>query len=227
MTQARMTQHPKAAFSPRKTPNQARARTTVEKILSGAVQLLTEQGAEAFTTRAIADISGVRSGSIYQYFPHKEAILYEIYRRRMEVTVNAFRELLAGGSLELGVDQFMDRLSHMLRVDLEWGQPADIALDKAIGENPELRLAVADVLDELYDCLITLLKYYGCQWSNERMRHLAEYLFNLNHFGYTLRIRQDEEQSQLTRLITDDLQTYLIKRAISEDSSSFELPVRK
>ena len=207
----------KAAFVPRKMPSQARARATVERILSGARKVLREQGAEAVTTRNIADASGVRTGSIYQYFPHKEAILYELYRQRMAATVEAFRALLSSGALEQGVDFFMESIAAMLRDELEWGRPEDVALDKAIGENPDLRLAVADVLDDLYACLVAVFKYYGCNWSEERMMELAEYLYNLNHFGFAMRIRQDDAQAEFTRMLTTELQTHLIKRAINED----------
>lgn len=207
----------KAAFTPRKIPNQARARATVERILAGARTVLKERGAEAITTRNIAEASGVRTGSIYQYFPHKEAILYELYRQRMETTVEAFQALLASDALKQGVDYFLTRFDDMLRNELEWGRAEDVALNKAVGGNTELRLAVADVLDNLYSCLVTIFKYYGCNWSEERMMELAKYLYNLNHFGFALRIRQSGEQSELTRMLTTDLQTHLIKKAITED----------
>lgn len=212
-----------AAFTPRKMPSQARARATVERILAGARQVLRDQGSEALTTRTIAESSGVRTGSIYQYFPHKEAILYELYRQRMEATVEAFRALLAGEALEQGIDYFLDLWGDILRDELQWGRPEDVALDKAIGENPDLRLAVADVLDDLYACLVTMFKYYGCNWSESRMIQFAEYLYNLNHFGYALRIRQEGEQSEFIRLLTLELQTHLIKKVISEDQPEIPL----
>ncbi|MEP4485988.1 MAG: TetR/AcrR family transcriptional regulator [Halioglobus sp.] len=207
----------KAVFTPRKMPSQARARATVERILNGTRLVLKEKGAEAATTRNIADASGVTTGSIYQYFPHKESILYELYRQRMAATVEAFRALLASDALEQGVDFFLDRFGHMLWDELEWGRPEDIALDKAIGENPELRLAVADVLDELYHCIVSMLKYYGCNWTDRRMMELAEYLYSLNHFGFALRVRQEGDQSDFTRMLTTELQTHLIKKAINEE----------
>ena len=59
----------------RKTPRQQRSQATVGYIVDAARQLLYEEGAEAVTTRRVAERSGVAVGSLYQYFPNRDAIL--------------------------------------------------------------------------------------------------------------------------------------------------------
>jgi AcrR family transcriptional regulator len=65
----------------RKTPRQERSRATVEAILQAAAYILVRSGYDALTTNSIAERAGVNIASLYQYFPNKEAILAELYRR--------------------------------------------------------------------------------------------------------------------------------------------------
>lgn len=60
---------------PRKSPRQRRSRATVEFILEAARRILYGEGVRAITTRRVAEQSGVAIGSLYQYFPNRDAIL--------------------------------------------------------------------------------------------------------------------------------------------------------
>ncbi|HVW25020.1 MAG TPA: TetR family transcriptional regulator [Polyangiaceae bacterium] len=74
------------AFSPRKTPKQERSARLVAAILEAAIRVLKRDGAAAFTTVAVAERAGVSVGSLYQYFPNKEAILFRLQREEWEAT---------------------------------------------------------------------------------------------------------------------------------------------
>ncbi len=65
----------KLMHSPRRTPRQARSRVTVRRILDAASGVLQERGYDGFTTNRIAEAAGISPGSLYQYFPNKDAIL--------------------------------------------------------------------------------------------------------------------------------------------------------
>jgi AcrR family transcriptional regulator len=78
----------------RKTPAQSRSRATVEVILEAAVQLLEAGGERGFNTNAVAERAGVSIGTLYRYFPDKQAILVALARREMEA-VNATTSALA------------------------------------------------------------------------------------------------------------------------------------
>ncbi len=69
------------AISPRKSPNQQRSRRTVEAVLEAAAQVLEAGGLARFTTNAVAERAGVSIGSLYQYFPGKDAIMAALIRR--------------------------------------------------------------------------------------------------------------------------------------------------
>lgn len=71
---------------PRKIPTQARSRATVDAIIQAATYILTKVGWEGLTTNAIAERAGVNIGSLYQFFPNKEAVIAELQRRHAVAT---------------------------------------------------------------------------------------------------------------------------------------------
>ncbi|RJE44218.1 TetR family transcriptional regulator [Acinetobacter sp. JS678] len=66
---------------PRKRPCQARSVATFEAILEAAARILESLGFAGFNTNAVAELAGVSIGSLYQYFPSKDALLVELIRR--------------------------------------------------------------------------------------------------------------------------------------------------
>lgn len=89
-----MARRPSSA-KPRKMPTQARSRATVDAIVQAATYILTEQGWEGLTTNAIAERAGVNIGSLYQFFPNKEAVIVELKRRHLQATHAALGDVLA------------------------------------------------------------------------------------------------------------------------------------
>ncbi len=73
-----MTLAEKPRISARKSPKQGRSEQLVAAILEAAVQVLTDEGARRFTTARVAERAGVSVGSLYQYFPNKESILFRL-----------------------------------------------------------------------------------------------------------------------------------------------------
>ncbi len=95
------------ALSPRKKPTQARSRATVEAILTAAARVLVERGYAGMTTVAVAERAGVSVGSLYQYFPGKDALLAALFERHMENAVEMMERATPPGadrSLEEEVD---------------------------------------------------------------------------------------------------------------------------
>src|SRR5947207_4379776 len=74
---------PRTARNPRRRPRQERSRDTVEAIVEAAAQVFERHGYAAGTTNRIAERAGVSIGSLYQYFPNKDAIVAELARRHI------------------------------------------------------------------------------------------------------------------------------------------------
>jgi AcrR family transcriptional regulator len=83
----------------RKLPRQARAQATVSAILEATVQLLERESLDAATMARIAEVAGVSVGSIYQYFPHRDAILNALQDREFERALSFIQATLADGML--------------------------------------------------------------------------------------------------------------------------------
>lgn len=70
--------------SHRRLPTQHRACETVDAVLDAVVRVLKHEGFKAVTTNRIAEVAGVSIGSVYQYFPDKQAIFVALHQRHIE-----------------------------------------------------------------------------------------------------------------------------------------------
>ncbi|MBR0893958.1 TetR family transcriptional regulator [Bradyrhizobium tropiciagri] len=89
-----MTKRRSSSVSSRKQPQQARSTELVAAILEAAVQVLTKEGAQRFTTARVAEKAGVSVGSLYQYFPNKASILFRLQSDEWRQTTGLLREIL-------------------------------------------------------------------------------------------------------------------------------------
>ena len=68
---------------PRRKPRQRRAQATCDAILDAAAQLFEVLGYKSTTTNKVAERAGVSIGSLYQYFPDKDALLLALSERHI------------------------------------------------------------------------------------------------------------------------------------------------
>ena len=87
---------------PRKRPVQARSQRTVDAILKAAAQVFVRRGYAGATTNHIAERAGVSIGSLYEYFPSKDALLVALMESHLhegeEVLARAEGEIVAGAA---------------------------------------------------------------------------------------------------------------------------------
>jgi AcrR family transcriptional regulator len=94
--------HPDQA---RKIPRQDRAVATIDVVLEAAIQLLETSGPAGFNTNAVAARAGVSIGTLYRYFPDKQAILAALARREMQAVNATVTASLAHGAPGLARDR--------------------------------------------------------------------------------------------------------------------------
>lgn len=85
-------------ISLRKQPRQARSTRLVADILEAATRVLVRDGARRFTTARVAERAGISVGSLYQYFPNKEAILFRLQEEEWGQTMADLRRILGDAS---------------------------------------------------------------------------------------------------------------------------------
>ncbi|WP_414444597.1 TetR/AcrR family transcriptional regulator [Burkholderia sp. 22PA0106] len=71
-------------LTPRRKPRQARSTVTLHAIFEASIQVLLTDGPERLTTTKVADRAGVSVGTLYQYFPHKQALFYGLNEHYLE-----------------------------------------------------------------------------------------------------------------------------------------------
>lgn len=104
--------------TPRKRPNQSRSRALVDAVAEACLRILDEQGEDALTVARIAEVSGAAVGSIYQYFPSKDAIVALLYERVLDqeaAQLLLLRERLVGMPLTTALREI---LANIIRVEL-------------------------------------------------------------------------------------------------------------
>ncbi len=100
-----------SAMSPRKKPSQERAQATVDAILQATAHiLLSEGGYEGLSTNKVAARAGVSIGSLYQYFPSKEALVAALGERHHDEMMS-----VVGGYL-MGLDAAKDPHDEIPRI---------------------------------------------------------------------------------------------------------------
>jgi AcrR family transcriptional regulator len=80
---------------PRKIAAQERSRLTVDALVEATARILVREGFDKASTNRIAEVAGVSVGSLYQYFPSKEALVAAVMERHQREIMHAVRAEVA------------------------------------------------------------------------------------------------------------------------------------
>jgi AcrR family transcriptional regulator len=140
-----MPAHALSGFEPRKTPIQTRAAVTVDAISEATVQVLLKQGLTRLTTTRVAERAGVSVGTLYQYYPNKQALLFAVLADHLDKVASAVeaacdqaRHTPLADMIRTVVEAFVDAKTARVDVSLALYQfAADVggpALVKRVGQ---------------------------------------------------------------------------------------------
>ena len=107
-------------LQPRRIPRQARSRASVDALLEATAQLLREGGYARLTTNRIAERAGVSIGTLYQFYPGKEALVAALVERTARQHFETIVEgLLATLALDTpaALDLLVRRIAELLAAD--------------------------------------------------------------------------------------------------------------
>jgi len=166
-------------LQPRRKPRQVRAELTRERILTAAAHVFAEYGYAAGTTNRIAERARISIGSLYQYFPNKDAILAKLLVRHIDrgVWTQADQLDLSAGSLEATVRALVrDAIDNhgddpqLLRIMIEEASMSQELLDTIdrhgrtraaqvrdlLARHPDVRVRDIDTAAELIMCTVEI-----------------------------------------------------------------------
>lgn len=110
----------KPLTNPRKEASQERSRATVNALIDATARILVKEGFDKASTNHIADVAGVSVGSLYQYFPGKEALVaavIERHHREIMQTVEGELADIASQPLAQGVRKLIAVAVNAHRID--------------------------------------------------------------------------------------------------------------
>jgi AcrR family transcriptional regulator len=100
----------KLQTNPRKLASQERSRLTVDALLEATARILMKEGYDRASTNKIAAVAGVSIGSLYQYFPSKEALVAGVIDRHTQKLSQVIRNALvrvAARPIEVAAREFV------------------------------------------------------------------------------------------------------------------------
>lgn len=200
----------KPPYAMRKQPRQQRATATVNAILEAAARILVDTGYATASTNRIAERAGVSIGSLYEYFPGKEAIFAELRRREM---ANWYAKLRAGPRSGSPIAV----IRHIVATQIRYA-----------AENPELyvaletevpRAAVSDVQGAIQDDFLKLSVTYleahrHLLRPKARMTFVAEFLarwVSSTIHGFAMHAPKELLRADLAEELVDAVARYLLK----------------
>jgi AcrR family transcriptional regulator len=99
------------SLKPRKRPVQGRSETTVAALFEASIQVLLAVGYRKFTTTRVAERAGVSVGTLYQYFPNRQALISAVIERYLDEltsTIDRHCAALRGHPLDAIVTGLVD-----------------------------------------------------------------------------------------------------------------------
>ncbi len=170
----------KRRIAQQRTPRQERSQQRRDDILQTTAALLERVGFDDLTTILIAKEMGISVGSLYHYFPNKQAILYALGERWLAEQTRALEEIAAQDLEAMDLETFIDTsFPRMLAVYRE--QRGMLPLVQAMWAVPELR----DLDDEHDELVITelaqMFKRLGLSHSKAERERRAWLMLEMIH----------------------------------------------
>jgi AcrR family transcriptional regulator len=202
----------------RHVPQQTRSQQRVDLILETASLLFSEVGYEAVTTNAIAERADISIGSLYRYFPDKEAIMRALTRRYFDRMRELYDEVFTPDAVYLPLPVLLDRLIDPF-VELHSSYPGFKAILFGVDVSDEVAAAAAELEDMTLERIEGFVRISAPQLDEERA-HIVALLCKASVKSALSLMDQSpdvETQAKVTAEVKRMLQAYL--EPILEDRS--------
>jgi AcrR family transcriptional regulator len=140
--------------NPRKIPSQQRSQDTVEVILRATARILIKEGYDRASTNRIALAAGVSVGSLYQYFPSKEALVLALLKKH----VNEMGALMRAEAAALAMAPMHEAIERAVRIMVA-AHAVDPKLHKVLVEQVP-RMGQLDGVEAVEEDMLDLVREY-------------------------------------------------------------------
>ncbi|QDG74983.1 TetR/AcrR family transcriptional regulator [Labrenzia sp. PHM005] len=165
------------SVSARKSAQQERSKAKIQLILDTTLAMLNEGPADKITTNEIAKRAGISIGSLYQYFPKKEAIFYSLFSEWLQETLDRLDDVGARFSGSENLDDLSDAVFECLSRDDSINSKGHWQLLRAMGSTEELAALEAEHQREVFQRIVGFQEKFGRSIPPEK----AEVLATLQH----------------------------------------------
>jgi AcrR family transcriptional regulator len=128
------------ATKPRKHASQERSRATVDALIEATARILVREGFDKASTNRIAEVAGVGVGSLYQYYPGKEALVAAVIDRHNREIMQVVR----GAAAEVASQPVEKAVRRLVAVAIE-AHRIDPRLHRVLAEQLPRTGRLADV----------------------------------------------------------------------------------
>jgi AcrR family transcriptional regulator len=142
--------------TPRKSPQQARSRVTIDAIFEAALQVLLLDGGRQLTTTRVAERAGVSVGTLYQYFQNKQVLLYAVLGRHIDRIVETVEATCAASH-----GQPLDEMARALAKAYVGAKMTDIEEAQALyrlSEDLDGREVFTSAATRMHTAVVAMLK---------------------------------------------------------------------
>jgi AcrR family transcriptional regulator len=176
-------------LSARKKASQPRSQKMVKDILDATRGLLKKSGdlkLSKITTNHIAREAGVSVGSLYQYFPNKEVILFELYKEMLGHISSVLEEFNTETLLSLPREEFFDRLIRAMK-DAESDVEVVFKMHNAMKTYPMLAEADRHHAEQLAKEIANFMQHFGSKWPVKKLQRLALHIYYIDYGSWMYR----------------------------------------
>ena len=179
----------------RQAHRQKRGVLRLEEILSAAGALFAEVGYDRVTTNMIAARAGISPGSLYQFFPHKEAIARALAGDATEQLHQVYDTMLSSEVMTLPFQAFLETFIDRI-IAFNRNCPGYLALELGSTLSPSLALILADFQNGIQTRLDVMFAAYWPQSTREQRRLPLLISYRLFLALLPLVLQGDEEQQR-------------------------------
>lgn len=169
-----------AKLKPKEAPLGKPKRSTRERLLDTAGELLAELGIDRVTTNLICERAGVTPPALYYYFADKYEVVVALGKRLMDRQNEALERWLER-HFDSGIRAYAENTLELLRetAEITEAEPGGIWIERALHSSPRLEHVRIEshryVTDKLTDIYASMLPRHSREFIWLRMRMLVEF----------------------------------------------------